>query len=144
MKKNIRVDWEPFYDQDMWQLGHIFEAFYRLGYDVETSIPEFMNSESRVAMDNWHPRLSNSPSDEVIMLHERELFKFKKRTKEQYYPENCLRWIGEVYAYLIYYTSLTSKEIYKELPLSVMLDYYVVGHEMSIERFAERLCTVSD
>ena len=140
LKKNIREDWEIFYGQDMNQLGDLFETALREGLDIESFIPDVMNSETRVAMDNWHPMLSNCDASDIIRLHERELFKFKKATKEQYYPENCLRWIGMMYGYLIYYTSLSSKELYKECPLDFMLDCYIVGHEMSIEGYAERLC----
>lgn len=141
MKRNIRTDWEIFYSQDMKQLGNLFNLAYDAGYDMEQFIESFMRCEIRVAMDSWHPALSNGPSNDILEIYIRDFGEPNKST--EYYPENCMKWIGMMYGYLIYYTSMSSKELITEIPFSDMVGLYTVGHEMSFSGFAERLCRLS-
>jgi len=139
LRKNLKDNWLACYDQDMYQLGEIFNWAYELGYDMPTYIKTFMESDFREAMDEWHGIWSNGPVPVVEKEFSDNFGPFKK--SNICYPHLCIKWIGEAYAYLHYYTSLSSKELYSILPFEEMLARYTVGHEMSFESWARHLCT---
>ena len=137
VRKNINTDWEIFYSQDMKQMGGLFEIAYNRGYNMNVFIPTFMNSKTRELMDNWHPALSNGPIHYIISWFIDEVGDIEK--SDLCYPENCMRWVGMMYAYLIYYTSMSSKELINEIPLDDMLHYYITGHQMEFKTYADKL-----
>lgn len=138
MKKNPDLEWEFWCYYDMRQMGRIFNEAYVQGLDMDEFASKFMTSDFRKEMDEWDPILSTHPSDEV-------LDKFLRNhgpvgTSDIGYPENCARWIGMAYAYLRYYTSHSSKDLYEALPFDEMLWRYNCGHEVSFECWADHLC----
>lgn len=136
-------EFESFYDMDMLKLGNLFEFVYqKTQVSVYAFIEKFMNSTIREKMEVWHPWFSNEDSGmlwhHLITLEFKETDFGSRRDDEVFYP-NQLKWIGEMYGYLHYFTGLSSKELYKQFPLDQMLIMYIPGHEMVYETFALRL-----
>ena len=136
LKKNLKPDWDYLYDRDVEQLGNIFEYAYKQGYCMSELVPKFMNSSLRRAMDDWHPQLTNGPIQVVLRKFIEDFGPISK--SDEYYPLNCMKWVGMAYAYLSYYLNMSSVEIYKLVPFEKMVDNYTTGHERSFTSFAEK------
>lgn len=140
MKKNKLEDWDALYTQDMEQLGNLFEYagnIKRVNMSEFTKV--FMQSKTREYMDSWHAQFSNEPSV-CLWNHFMEVDAPTIGNDDSvvYYPDE-LRWIGQAYAFLHYYCSESSKVLYSILDYSTMCRLYTSGHELSWERFADRL-----
>lgn len=130
-----------FHDYEMEQQGEFFEqAVHEKGYDFENFLDVYMNSIPREMMDAYHGRLSDT-SPTVLwdyLTRVDSTITFKKGTNPPLHQYEAY-WIGAAYAYLHYYTSLSFKKLYELFKLDDMRRFYICGHQMSWEGFAERL-----
>lgn len=136
------TDFELLYDADMKQMGNLFEYVGSIGISMYDFVPKFMNSWVREMMDDWHPWFSNDPSPVLykrLFVNDYEPGEFKQATQDDCYYENQLRWIGEMYGYLHYFTGKSSKWLIEHISFEKMIEYYVLGHEMTFSKVARRL-----
>ena len=142
---NYKEDWDYCYIQDMQQLGSLFEwVGNEVKLEMNEFVSQFMNSSIRADMDAWHPWYSNEPCNLLFKHFNDYKEKFNLQSIPQvpdedidYYPDE-LRWVGMWYAYLHYCLNMSSKDIYKILPLEKARMYYPIGHEMSWEGITNR------
>ena len=115
--------------------GNIFKYASELGYDLETFVEKYMESDfCNKDMDSEYSPFQNELDVPCMEILTKE-FSNKKinipiNTNIKY--EYCAYYIGFVYRYLQILSGLSSKEIYKKIPFKKMtLNYFLDHYEYS-------------
>ena len=120
------------------EIGDLFVDASRLGYDGESFVKTFMNSDVARYMDkknNFYQWAGSRYLLETIIDEDGDSLRLT--TKKQ--DEDMLFWVGYVYRYWHYYTGESSKEIYQIAPYRLMRGVYLAYHTMSVEMAIDRL-----
>lgn len=115
----------------------LFVLSGELGYDSESYIKAFMNSDIAEDLDlpfhhmQWAgthylmSRMEDEYSDDLV--------------EGECYDTETLYWTGYLYRYWHLYTGESSREIYKQAPAKTMRIVYLMYHTMSPEMAIDRL-----
>ncbi len=120
------------------EIGQMFVDGQRLGYDAESFIKTFMNSNIARYMDkkiNFYQWAGKKYLIEALIDENNNELKSTGRETD----EDILYWIGYVYRFWHYYTGETSKEIYIIAPFRLMRGVYLAYHTLSVEMAIDRL-----
>ncbi|HIR88779.1 MAG TPA: hypothetical protein IAC96_07505 [Candidatus Fimimorpha faecalis] len=111
--------------------GRLFELALKNGYDCPAFIKTFMNSHSAIALDDTYDRLQWA-GEEYILEELNEESGGLKKAGETYSIE-VMYWAGYLYRYWHYYTSESSKEIYKIADAKTINECWLGFHTLDIE-----------
>ena len=111
--------------------GRLFELALKNGYDCPAFIKTFMNSHSAIALDDTYDRLQWA-GEEYIHEELNEESGGLKKAGETYSIE-VMYWAGYLYRYWHYYTSESSKEIYKIADAKTINECWLGFHTLDIE-----------
>ena len=111
--------------------GRLFELALKNGYDCPAFIKTFMNSHSAIALDDTYDRLQGA-GEEYILEELNEESGGLKKAGETYSIE-VMYWAGYLYRYWHYYTSESSKEIYKIADAKTINECWLGFHTLDIE-----------
>ena len=111
--------------------GRLFELALKGGYDCPAFIKTFMNSHSAIALDDTYDRLQWA-GEEYILEELNEESGGLKKAGETYSIE-VMYWAGYLYRYWHYYTSESSKEIYKIADAKTINECWLGFHTLDIE-----------
>lgn len=136
---------------DMNRMGFLFEycdSYAKDIYKVEINKPLFVNafmkSYIRELMDKGHPRLLSQSSQDTFEAFietdlQNDLSTIILYSETNEYKTYQMYWIGQMYAYIHFMTSIPSSEIIELLSFDEMVRLYPLGHEMDIEVFYDRI-----
>lgn len=117
--------------------SHLFELSAEKGYDSETFVKVFMNSDISEDLDKTFNHAQWAGEEYLISRLSEE---YPEITKQgMILDTETLVWTGYVYRYWHFYTGESSKAIYKQAPITVMKQVYLPYHTMSIEMAIDRL-----
>lgn len=121
--------------------GRLFELSVEKGFDGESFVKHFMESNVAKALDSSYNRMQWSGEEylleELIDECQDALKKGGKvATKDEIY------WIGYIYRYWHYYKNETSKKIYKQAPYERMKINYLMFHTMAPEMAIDDLIEI--
>lgn len=117
--------------------GHLFELTAEKGYESESFVKAFMNSE--VAKDLDKPFDHTQWAGEEYLLSRFAEENANSIKKGRSLDNETLHWSGYVYRAWHFYTGESSKEIYRQAPISAMKAVYLPYHAMSVEMAIDRL-----
>ena len=117
--------------------AHLFELSGQKGYDSETFIKSFMTSAVAKDLDKLFNHAQWAGEEYLISRLSEESPKAIKTGTV--FDAETLYWSGYLYRYWHFYTGESSKEIYKQAPVTVMKKVYLPYHTMSIEMAIDRL-----
>lgn len=117
--------------------GHLFELTAEKGYESESFVKAFMNSE--VAKDLDKPFDHTQWAGEEYLLSRFAEENANSIKKGIPLDNETLYWSGYVYRAWHFYTGESSKEIYRQAPISTMKAVYLPYHAMSVEMAIDRL-----
>ena len=103
----------------------------------EIFVRRFMNSNVVLELDN-ESFLSDTKTIEDIFVELDEEYG-KTSYGSVKYNQNAMYWVGYLYRYFAYTYDLSSKQVYKLLPLKEVIKTYLPYHTMDIEMAIERL-----
>ena len=118
--------------------GQLFELAAERGYNSEAFIKAFMTSQVSADMDKEFHHVQWAGKAYILSRMEDELGELLVKDGE-IYDKETLYWIGYIYRYWNFYTSESSKEIYKQAPAKTMNVVYLMYHTMSPEMAIDRL-----
>lgn len=117
--------------------AHLFELSAEKGYDSETFVKAFMNSSIAEDLDKEFNHTQWAGEEYLISRLSDEK---PNATKQGLTLDTeTLLWTGYLYRYWHFYTGESSKEIYKQAPITVMKQVFLPYHAMSIEMAIDRL-----
>ncbi len=104
--------------------GRLFKLSAQRGISSEEFIKVFMKSATVKALDSTYNRMQWAGEEYLLEeVIDEAGDRFKK--PREVYSEELIYWIGYIYRYWHYVTGESSKEIYKQTPVKVMLRNYV-------------------
>lgn len=137
-------------------MSYLFEycaVYAKEEYGVDISrikfIEKFMQgSWIRGLLDEFHVRLLHSAARTVFRAFVEEDLGNDFSSIEGH-DEVCtcpmeLYWCGWMYALIHCKTMIKAEDIYKKIPISLMMDMYICGHEDSFDRVFRGICDVYD
>ena len=110
--------------------GRLFENSSEAGYDSESFIQVFMNSEVAKNLDSEYNRMQWA-GEEYLMEELQSEVPMKRGGNV--YPKEILFWIGYVYRCWHYYTGESSRKILRTAPVQTMRRNYTMFHTMDPE-----------
>ncbi len=121
--------------------GRLFELSVEKGFDSESFVKQFMESNVAKELDSSYNRMQWSGEEYLLEELEDECGDSLKRggkiaTKDEIY------WIGYIYRYWHYYKDETSKKIYKQAPYERMRINYLMFHTMAPEMAIDDLIEI--
>ncbi len=121
--------------------GRLFELSVEKGFDSESFVKQFMESNVAKELDSSYNRMQWSGEEYLLEELEDECGDSLKRggkiaTKDEIY------WIGYIYRYWHYYNDETSKKIYKQAPYERMRINYLMFHTMAPEMAIDDLIEI--
>ncbi len=117
--------------------AHLFELSAKKGYDSEAFIKAFMNSGVAEGLDKEFNHTQWAGEEYLLSrLSEEKTDSIKQGAV---LDTETLFWTGYLYRYWHFYTGESSKEIYRQAPVTVMKQVYLPYHTMSIEMAIDRL-----
>ena len=120
------------------EIGRLFVDASRKGYDSESFVKTFMNSDVARYMDKRNNFYQWAGKKYLLETMEDD-YKDSLKQANKETDENMLFWVGYIYRYWHYYTGENSKEIYKIAPYKTMRGAYIAYHTLSCEMAIERL-----
>lgn len=118
--------------------GQLFEMSKAAGYDSESFIKAFMQSDIAKDLDSDFNHLQWAGKEYILDRIKDELYDKLIIGGEQYDKET-LYWTGYLYRFWHFYTSEASKEIYKQAPAKTMRITFLPYHTLSVEMAVDRL-----
>ncbi len=118
--------------------GQLFEMSIAKGFDSETFIKTFMQSDIARDLDSDF-NFMQWAGKEYIMERILDEFKDKLKISGELFDRETMYWAGYVYRRWHYYTGESSKEIYKQANAKTMRITYLPYHTMSVEMAIDRL-----
>jgi len=118
--------------------GQLFELAAERGYSSEAFIKVYMTTQVSADMDKEFHHVQWAGKAYILSRMEDE-FGEKLTKNGEIYDKEALYWIGYIYRYWNYYTSESSKKIYKQAPAKTMNVVYLMYHTMSPELAIDRL-----
>lgn len=118
--------------------GQLFELSKEKYLDSEKFIKAFMLSEIAADLDSDFNHVQWAGKEYIMERILDELHDEVEKGGELFDREQ-LYWIGYVYRSWHYYTSESSKQIYKQAPAKTMKATYLSYHTMSVEMAIDRL-----
>lgn len=117
--------------------GHLFELSAEKGFESETFIKVFMNSE--VAKDLDKPFDHTQWAGEEYLLSRFSEENANVLKKGEAFDQETLYWSGYLYRAWHFYTSESSHDIYRQASAATMKNVYLPYHTMSVEMAIDRL-----
>ena len=118
--------------------GKLFEMSATEGFSSETFIKTFMLSDTAADLDKIFNHMQWAGQGYIIdRLKEQNADVLT--TSGDLYDNETLYWSGYLYRSWHFYTSESSKEIYKQAPALLMRSMYLMYHTMSPEMAIDRL-----
>ena len=118
--------------------GQLFELSKDLGYDSESFIKAFMQSEIAKDLDSEFNHLQWAGKEYILDRIKEELAD-KIIIGGEAYDKETLYWTGYLYRSWHFYTGELSKDIYKQAPAKTMRVTYFPYHTLSVELAIDRL-----
>lgn len=118
--------------------GQLFELSKDLGYDSESFIKAFMQSDIAKDLDSEFNHLQWAGKEYILDRIQEELAD-KLIIGGEAYDKETLYWTGYLYRSWHFYTGESSKEIYKQAPAKTMRVTYFPYHTLSVELAIDRL-----
>lgn len=118
--------------------GRLFELSKKEGLNSEKFIKAFMLSDIAKNLDADFDHLQWA-GEKYIMEKILDTLKDELCKGGEVYDSETLYWAGYVYRYWHFYTSETSKDIFKQAPPKTMQITYFPYHTMSVELAIEKL-----
>ena len=118
--------------------GQLFELSKDLGYDSESFIKAFMQSDIAKDLDSEFNHLQWAGKEYILDRIKEELAD-KLIIGGEAYDKETLYWTGYLYRSWHFYTGESSKEIYKQAPAKTMRVTYFPYHTLSVELAIDRL-----
>jgi len=118
--------------------ARLFALAYARGYDPQSFVSAFMLSETAAGLDAPFDRLQWA--GELYLLEEVvESARLEPSDADGTLSADALFWAGYLYRYWHFVTGESSREIYRQAPLDVMIDVYPGFHALSPEMAIEDL-----
>ena len=125
--------------------GKLFESAMEKGYEMETFVPVFMNSEAAKGLDAVYDHYQWAGNEYILEDVSRrhglapviERFRRKIESGSPYW-EACY-WMGYTYRFWHWYTGEASEDIYRKADFRKMLAVYPGYHTLSCEMAIDRL-----
>ncbi|MCQ2393405.1 MAG: hypothetical protein MJ249_03880 [Kiritimatiellae bacterium] len=119
-----------------------FALLYGQGYDPKEFVPAFMNSKVSVGLDSLFHRFQWAGEEYLSeeLVEEQGLVKSKRAGEES---AEAVFWIGYLYRYWHFVTGETSKDIYFQAPVNILLDVYPGFHALDTEIAVEELKSIA-
>ncbi len=117
--------------------GRLFELALKKGLNITDFAEKFMNSETAAYFDLPYDRLQWA-GEEYILENLQDEVSIKSSEK----PENIreeVYWTGYLYRFWHFYTGESSKEIYSQAPIELMISCYLGFHTMDPEMAVDDL-----
>ena len=118
--------------------GQLFELSKDLGYDSESFIKAFMQSDIAKDLDSEFNHLQWAGKEYILDRIKEELAD-KLIIGGEAYDKETLYWTGYLYRSWHFYTGELSKDIYKQAPAKTMRVTYFPYHTLSVELAIDRL-----
>lgn len=118
--------------------GQLFELSKDLGYDSESFIKAFMQSDIAKDLDSEFNHLQWAGKEYILDRIKEELAD-KLIIGGEAYDKETLYWTGYLYRSWHFYTGESSKEVYKQAPAKTMRVTYFPYHTLSVELAIDRL-----
>ena len=118
--------------------GQLFELSKDLGYDSESFIKAFMQSDIAKDLDSEFNHLQWAGKEYILDRIKEELAD-KLIIGGEAYDKETLYWTGYLYRTWHFYTGESSKDIYKQAPAKTMRVTYFPYHTLSVELAIDRL-----
>ena len=118
--------------------GQLFELSKDMGYDSESFIKAFMQSDIAKDLDSEFNHLQWAGKEYILDRIQEELAD-KLIIGGEAYDKETLYWTGYLYRSWHFYTGESSKEIYKQAPAKTMRVTYFPYHTLSVELAIDRL-----
>ena len=118
--------------------GQLFELSKDLGYDSESFIKAFMQSDIAKDLDSEFNHLQWAGKEYILDRIKEELAD-KLIIGGEAYDKETLYWTGYLYRSWHFYTGESSKDIYKQAPAKTMRVTYFPYHTLSVELAIDRL-----
>lgn len=117
--------------------AHLFELSAEKQYDSDAFVKAFMNSDTAKDLDKEFNH-AQWAGEEYLLSRLSEETPDATKPGVILDPET-LYWSGYLYRYWHFHTGESSKEIYKQAPITVMKQVYLPYHTMSVEMAIDRL-----
>lgn len=117
--------------------AHLFELSAQKGYDSEAFVKAFMNSCIAEDLDKEFNHAQWAGEEYLLSRLSDE--KTEAIKPGAILDTETLFWTGYLYRYWHFYTGESSREIYKQAPITVMKQVYLPYHSMSIGMAIDRL-----
>ena len=117
--------------------AHLFELSAEKGYDSEAFVKSFMNSDIAEDLDKKFNHAQWAGEEYLLSRLSEE--KPEATKKGEVLDTETLFWTGYLYRHWHFYTGESSKDIYKQAPITIMKQVYLPYHSMSIEMAIDRL-----
>lgn len=116
----------------------LFEASVtKLEMSSEIFVRRFMNSKVAAELDN-KAFLDDSKTINDIFMELDEQYGVSNYGKDKY-DKNVMYWVGYLYRYFSYTYNLSSKQVYKFLPLRYVAETFLPYHSLDVSQAIERL-----
>lgn len=118
--------------------GRLFKLSVRRGISSTEFVKVFMKSATAKALDSSYNRMQWAGEE---YLFEEVIDGAGDRFKKpgEVYPEDMIYWIGYIYRYWHYVTGESSKEIYEQAPVKVMMQNFERLYAVTLKEIIERL-----
>lgn len=116
----------------------LFALAYGSGYDPRAFVTAFMDSAAAEGLDADYDRMQWA-GEEYILQEVVESADLAKTTLPHEVSAEALFWAGYLYRYWHFLTGESSRQIYAQAPLDVLLDVYPGMHALSPEMAVEDL-----
>lgn len=116
----------------------LFALAFASGYDPLEFVETFMNSRSAAGLDSEYDYRQWS-GEEYILQEVAEDFALEKNGLNPDVSAEALFWAGYIYRYWNFITGETSRQIYAQAPIKIMLDVFPGFHALSPEMAIEDL-----
>lgn len=116
--------------------GRLFELSVDKGFNSEIFIKEFMNSDIAEYLDSSF-NFYQWAGEQYILEDLNDRYKLIIDNKA--YSKETMYWIGYIYRYWHFYTSESSKDIYKQAKAKTMNSNYLIFHTLSNELAIDNL-----
>lgn len=118
--------------------GRLFKLSARRGINSAEFIKVFMKSATAKALDSTYNRMQWTGEEYLLEeVIDEAGDRFKK--PGEVYAEELIYWLGYIYRYWHYVTGESSKEIYKQASVKVMMQNYTKLYMMTPEEVMEIL-----
>lgn len=116
--------------------GRLFELSVDKGFNSEIFIKEFMNSDIAEYLDSSF-NFYQWAGEQYILEDLNDRYKLIIDNKA--YSKETMYWIGYIYRYWHFYTSESSKDIYKQAKAKTMNSNYLLFHTLANELAIDNL-----